>query len=140
MADFKNYSFQNVNCIWGIILFEQYAEGDDVVNLTYDADLNVKVAGAKGDVLRVQTSDSSCTVVVKLLQTSSTNKLLTAQYLIDRETGLGVFPFVIENKEAGEKFIINNAWIQKFPSQVRGQGPNATEWTLQGDFCTPIFA
>lgn len=138
-TDFKNFSFKNVSVIFGIIEVEGFAEGDDVVNIEYDADQFTKKVGAKGDVTRVQTSDNSCTVTIKLLQTSKSNALLNAQFAIDRESGSAPSPMFINDKESGESYVINNAWIQKFPTVTRGQGDNTMDWIFQGDFLTPVL-
>jgi len=139
MADFKNFSFKNINVIFGIQEIEGFAEGDDVVSIEYDADQFVKVVGAKGDVTRTQTADSSSTMTIKLLQTSKSNAILMAQFNIDRETGSGVLPFIVNDKETGESHIVNNAWIMKPPPIVRGANPNTMDWVLQGDFLTSVI-
>ena len=136
---FDNYTFSNVNVIFGILELLGFADGDDVVSVDFDTEQFVKLVGAKGDVVRSQTNDNSCTVVVKLLQTSQSNKDLTIVYNADRETGAGAAPMIVNDKETGETYTINNAWIQKFAKVTRGQGPNIMEWTFQGDFMTPFF-
>ncbi len=140
MADFKTFSFSNVNVIFGILELQGYGDGDDVVNIEFEDNQFNDLAGAKGDVVRSQSNDNRCTVTVKLLQTSISNKELTAIYNTDRDAGAGVFPMTIEDKETGEVFTINNAWIQKYPNVVRGQNVNIMEWMFRGDFLTPVMA
>lgn len=137
MGEFENYSFSNVDVVWGIIEFEGYDEGDDVVNVEHLNDQFTSRAGAKGDVARAQSSDNRCSITIKLLQTSSTNKLLKAIYRADKLAGTGVFPMTIVDKEADEVYYMNNAWITKFPAVVRGQGVNAMEWSFECDDFTP---
>ncbi|MCK5603150.1 DUF3277 family protein [Candidatus Pacearchaeota archaeon] len=140
MPEFKNYTFSNINVIFGILELQGYADGDDVVDIDPDTEQFTKLVGAKGDVARSQTNDNSCTVTVKLLQTSLSNKELTRLFNIDRETGAGAAPMIINDKETGETYTINNAWIQKIPKVTRGQGVNQMEWVFQGDFLTAEFA
>jgi len=135
-----NYSFTNVNVIYGILELQGFAEGDDVVNITFDTEQFTDTAGAKGDVTRTQTNDNRATVVVKLLQTSDSYKDLMNLYNADRETAAGVVPLTVINKETGETFVGNNAWIQKNPDIVRGQNANAVEFTFRVDFGTFIIA
>ena len=139
MPDFKNFSFKNVNVIYGILELEGFAEGDDVVTIETSVDQFSKLVGAKGDVARSQTADNSCTVTVKLLQTSKSNKLLNALFITDKETGAAVAPMVINDKETDETYAINNAWIMKQPTIIRGQNANITEWVFEGDFLTAIL-
>jgi len=139
MGEFKSYSFSNVNVIFGVLELQEFAEGDDVVTATPDKEQFSDMAGAKGDVTRSQTNDNRATIVIKLLQTSSSNKDLTLLYTADRATGAGVFPLVIQDKEAGETFICKNAWVQKYPDVKRGQAPNVMEWTFRTDSFTPVI-
>ena len=133
-----NYSFKNVNVIYGINEIQGFAEGDDVVNIDFNTDQFTMVVGAKGDATRTQTSDNSALIVVKLLQTSLSYKTLMNLYNLDRETGAGVLPLTVINKETGETFVGNNAWIVKAPTIVRGQNANAVEFTFATDFGTMI--
>ena len=130
---------KNINVIFGIIEIEGFGEGDDVVNIEYDADQFVKSIGAKGDVTRIQTADNSCTITIKLLQTSKSNTLLMTQFNLDRETGSSVLPLIVNDKETGESYVVNNAWIMKAPSIVRGGNPNTMDWVFQGDFLTSVI-
>jgi len=136
---FGNYSFTNVNVIFGITEIQGFAEGDDVVNITFNTDQFTDVAGAKGDVTRTQTNDNRATVVVKLLQTSQSYKTLMNLFNLDRETGANVLPLTVINKETGETFVGNNAWITKTPDIVRGQNANSVEFTFRTDFGTMVI-
>lgn len=140
MPQFDNYSFTNVNVIFGILELQGFADGDDVVTIEFEADQFNDLAGAKGDVVRSQTNDNRVTITVRLLQQSISNKELNTVYLADRESGNGVSPMVIEDKETGETYVINNAWIQKFPTVTRGQNVNSMDWVFRGDFMSPAIS
>ena len=137
---FKTYSFANANAIFGTIEFEEFAEGDDVMSIEFAENQFNKTVGAKGDVIRTQTNDNSCTVTVKLMQTSNTNKLLTAIYNGDVESGSGILPFIFNDKETGETFVVTNAWISKYPIVNRGQAAGTMEWNFEGDKLVPFIA
>lgn len=136
---FGNYSFTNVNVIFGILEISGFAEGDDVVNISFETEQFKDVAGAKGDVARVQTNDNRATIKVKLLQTSSSYKILMDLFNLDRETGANVLPLTVINKETGETFVGNNTWINKAPDIIRGQNANAVEFTFRTDFGTMVI-
>ena len=137
MAEFNNFSFMNVNVIFGNVEITGWADGDDVVTIDFDTDQFTDMAGAQGDVIRTQTSDHRVTVTAKILQTSVSNAELTAIYNLDGETGTGIRAMIIDDKERGETYVINNAWIQKYPTVTRGQNPNSMDWVFRGDFMTP---
>ncbi len=139
MPEFQNYSFTNANVIFGIEELTGYAEGDDVVLVEVETDQFTDLAGAKGDVVRTQTNDNRCTITVKLLQTSASNRALMLLYNTDRETGVGVQPMVIQDKELGETYVVNNSWITKIPTITRGQNPNTMDWIFRGDFLTGVI-
>jgi len=139
MPEFQNYSFSNVNVVFGINELKGFADGDDVVKIEMDSNQFNDLAGAKGDVVRSQSNDNRCTVTVKLLQNSGSNKILTTQYNVDRETGVGVAPMTIQDKETGETYVVNNCWVSKYPTVDRGQNVNSMDWVFRGDFMTPAI-
>ena len=135
---FGNYSFKNVNAIFGILEIQGFAEGDDVVNIDFNADQFTMIVGAKGDATRTQTNDNSALITIKLLQTSQSYKDLMNLFNLDRETGANVLPLTVINKETGETFVGNNAWIVKAPTITRGQNANAVEFIFATDFGTMV--
>lgn len=137
MPDHKNYSFKNVNVIWGILELLGFADGDDVVDIDPSVDQFQLIVGAKGDTARSQSNDNSCLVTIKLLQTSLSNKPLTDAFLLDRESGNVTSPMIINDKESGETYTINNAWIVKYAKVTRGKNINEMTWVFAGDFLTP---
>lgn len=139
MAAFNNYSFKNVNVIYGIYELEGFNDGDDVVSIIQNVEQFTTHVGAKGDVTRAQSADNSCTITIKFQQTSKSNAVLNGIYVADRETGASYYPMTIQDKETGETYVINNVWIQKFPDIIRGQGVNSMDWVFQGDFFTPVI-
>jgi hypothetical protein len=139
MSEFKIFSFSNVNVIFGILELQGFADGDDVVSVSLEADQFNDLAGAKGDVVRSQTNDNRVTVTVKLLQNSGSNLELNALYNVDRATGVGVAPMIIQDKETGEAFSITNCWINKYPDVNRGQGVNSMDWVFRGSDFIPII-
>ncbi len=122
---FNKYTFKDVNVIYGTLILEGFAEGDDVVNVEPTAEQFTTVAGAKGDVVRTQTNDNRAIATVNLLQTSKSKAALLALYNVDKLTGAGVLPLTIQNKETGELIFSANSWIQKAPVFTRGQNPNS---------------
>lgn len=138
MAEFKTFSFKNVNVIFGISEIQGFADGDDAVKIEGNIDAFTLVVGAKGDATRTQTNDDSVTVTLKLLQTSSSYPILQNIHTLDKETGAGVLPMTITDKETGETFIIPFTWINKQPAIVRGQNQNPYEIIFSGNKLIPV--
>ena len=139
MPAFDNYSFSNVGVIFGVEELVEFGEGDDIVLIEPEIEQFSDIAGAKGDVVRTQTKDNRCTITIKLLQTSKSNKTLMTIFNADKELGTGVLPMVIQDKETGETYVINNCWINVHPTVTRGQNPNTMDWTFRGDFLTGVI-
>lgn len=139
MGEFHNFTFKNVNVVYGVLELEGFGEGDDILVIDTDADQFTKVVGGKGDVTRVQSADDSVTITIKLLQTSASNKELNTLFLADKETGAGSLPMIITDLESGEIYSILNSWIMKQPTVTRGQSTNTTDWVFQGDRMIPVI-
>lgn len=135
----KNYSFKNVNVVWGVIEVTGFAKGDDIVVVSFDEEQFQKYVGADGKVTRFQTADESGTIAVKLSQTSITNKEFNVAHLIDRETGKGLFPMSITDRESNLTIVVDSAYIVKHPDLTRGTSVNDMEWVFAGDKITPIM-
>lgn len=138
MAEFRNYSFLNVNLIFGAVEIQGFADGDDAVQFEPETNQFNDLAGAKGDVVRSQTNDNRATVRARLLQNSGSNTVLKEIYNLDVLTGTGVFPMTLEDKQLGEIITIKESWIQIIPTVTRGQGVNVMEWIFRGSSFTII--
>lgn len=138
-SNFYSFSFRDCDFIFGALELAGFEEGDDSVTIAMAKEQWVRKVGAKGDVVRTQTNDNSADITINLLQTSADNAALTAIYNLDRESGLGVLPFISRNKESGETYVCNNAWIVQMPDIIRGQGPNVMSWLLHTDFVTHVI-
>lgn len=138
MAEFKTYSFKNVNVIFGVEEVQGFADGDDAVKIESNSDAFQLLVGAKGDSTRSQSNDDSVTVTIKLLQTSSSAVVLQNLFVADRETGVGALPMIITDKETNESYTIPFAWINKQPVITRGQNQNSWEFIFSGNRLIPV--
>ena len=138
MAEFGTYSFKAESATFGVVIINGFADGDDVVTIAQVEDTFSSVGGAKGDVTRVQSSNDIVEITIKLLQSSQAAKDLINIHTADKETGNGVFPFVVTNSATGEVYTVPKAWITRMPNRVRGQGHNAWEFTLHGNKLIPV--
>ena len=130
---FGNYSFKNINAIFGVLEITGWADGDDCLTVEPAQDRFTKVVGAKGEVVRSASNDFSVTITLKLLQSSETNAALNAIRILDDETGTGVLPFIYTDTATGESYFVKNAWIAQMPTVTRGRNQNQMEWVLHGD-------
>ena len=138
MAEFGSWSFKDASAIVGIEEVAGWSDADDALVIEPAIARFTKIVGAKGDVTRSQSNDNSVKITLKLLQTSSTNAVLQALETVDRETGVGVFPFIY-NTPSGESYFISNAWIAEQPTYTRGRNQNDMTWILEGDIGVPLL-
>ena len=138
MASFGTYSFKSESVTYGPVIINGFADGDNVVSIAPIEDTFTAVAGAKGDVTRVQSSNDMVEITVRLLQSSEAAQQLIELYKADRETANGVLPFVAVNSQTGEVYTVPKAWIVRMPTRTRGQGHNAWEFTLHGNKLLPV--
>ena len=134
----NTYSFKNGTVVFGILQLTGFDEGDDVVTIEIEADEFTDSVGANGDVIRYQTNDHRCTVTVKLQSTSLSNKDLVSIANADRQTRAGALPMLIQNKELGESWVIDEAWIKKIPKMSAGQKSGSYDWVFRGSNFTLV--
>ena len=60
MADFKTYSFKNVTVIFGILEIVGFADDDAAITIEQEVEQFTDIAGARGDVVRMQSNDHRC--------------------------------------------------------------------------------
>lgn len=138
MAEFISFSFINVGFVYAGNVASGFYEGDDAISLSWLTDQFQSVAGAKGDVVKVQTNDNRISLVLKLIQGVAFNRTLKDIYNTAITTGLGSFPATVQDKQNREAYFINNLWIVKPADFTRGQGVNAMEWRFEGADCKMI--
>ena len=134
----KTYSFSNVAVVFGILQLSGFDEGDDVVTIEAEADEFTDSAGANGDVIRYQTNDHRCTITIKLQSTSTSNRDLVLIANADRQLRKGALSMLIQDKELGETWTIDEAWIKKIPKMSKGQKSGSYDWVFRGSNFTLI--
>ena len=88
-------------------------------------------SGCDGEVARAVDPNEQYSVKITLLQTSSSNAFLQAQYNADKTNGDGAFPILIKDLKGNFVFSADAAWVVKPPSRAYGKETNNREWELQ---------
>ena len=140
MAAFGTYSFKAESATLGITEITGFADGDNAIQFSQVEDTFTAVSGAKGDVTRIQSGNELVNITIRLLQTSQSANDLINLFLVDKESGNGVLPFVVTNSNTGEVYTFPKAWITRMPDRVRGQGHNAWEFSLMANGVIPVVA
>ena len=123
----KTFDPKMVVITFGSIPISGYAEGT-FVSVNRSGDAFAKRKGAGGDVERINKNQGDFEVTVTLLQTTPTNKELSAVLAADQVTNAGVFPLTITDLLGETLFFAPQAWIRKDPEWEDGDDLNSRAW------------
>lgn len=129
--DTKTYDFKQVSVSIGGNLITGFAEGDDAIKVTPDADDWSLSVGADGEASRSKSNNAAATVVITLKQTSDANDVLMGLRNLDRATGKGAVPVFIKDSSGRALHSSDKGWIQKLPEATYGANAGNREWTLR---------
>ena len=130
MATFKNFNPKRVTFIFKGVTIKGYVDGTNITaNRSEDA--FTKKIGAQGDVVRTQSNDKSGEVSCTLLQTSSSNDVLSAFAITDEFSGLGHGALTIKDLQGSTLIHAANAWIVKMPDWENSNESTDREWTFE---------
>ena len=125
----KTFDPKMVVITFGSIPISGYAEGT-FVSVNRSGDAFAKRKGAGGDVERINKNQGDFEVTVTLLQTTPTNKELSAVLAADQVTNAGVFPLTIKDLLGETLFFAPQAWIRKDPEWEDGDDTNSRAWVF----------
>lgn len=137
----KVYDPSEVLVQFGAITVEGYADGTFVV-IEDDEDAYSMQVGTDGEAVRSKSNNRGATITITLLQSSSSNDLLSAQHNLDRLSsgGKGIAPLLIKDNNGLAIYTAETAWIQKRPSAEFAREATSREWVLRTNNLIPIDA
>ncbi len=128
----KTYDPDQVVIYFSGILIEGYADGE-FITVEQMTPAFTSVVGSNGEVARSKSNDNRTKVTVKLLQTSSSNPLLSAIHLVDLNStnGAGVGTFLMQDLEGATIVTGAQTWITQFPDTKMDRGAVSREWSFE---------
>ena len=125
------YSSKKVSVIVAGIIVTGLADGTFVM-AERETDSFTKVVGADGEIARSASANRSGTITITLMQTSTSNDLLSALYIADEATLSSKFPVIITDNNGTTKVFSDTCWIQKPANVEFGVDAAGTrEWVIQ---------
>ncbi|MCK9435587.1 MAG: DUF3277 family protein [Synergistaceae bacterium] len=106
---------------------------DGLISAERDDQTWTKHVGCTGDVGRAKTCNKAGLVKVSLLQTSTSNDILSLIHTVDETTGAGIVPLVITDLSGGTTMVSAQAWIRKLPVVELKKGIGTREWEFDCD-------
>ena len=115
--------------ILGANILDGFAD-DDFIEVERDEDAWSKKVGVDGETTRAKSNNKSGKVVIRLMQSSASNDVLSALAITDDATGKGTFPITCRDGTGRSAFFSDTAWVKKFPKSTWKKGVAVWEWTI----------
>lgn len=128
----KFYDPDQVLVYFNGVQMEGFADGE-FITVEQKADAFQSVVGSDGEVARSKSNDRRATATIKLLQTSSSNALLSAILNIDLNTsgGAGVGTFLMQDLQGTTLVQCDSSWIVKYPDDSMDRTAKSREWQIE---------
>ena len=124
-----NYDPKAVAVVFNATLIKGFADGD-FVSVSYESDKWEHTSGADGEEIRTKSNDNRATLTLTLMQSSASNAVLSAAYLLDEAGNAGAFPIAITDTTGTSLVTGESAWIKKLPDFNRGKSATTVEWMI----------
>lgn len=112
----------------------QIQGGDDgeFVTVEFNDDKFTIEKDANGNVTRIFNPGNDGRITITLKSSSPSNDQLSAMYIADQASKMGVLPFSLIDVNGRDKVIAPQAWITKMPSVNKAKGSVGTRvWVLE---------
>lgn len=127
----KSWSMLNATLLINGLEIDGYAEGDDVIRTGRINDSSNHITGADGNMTVSISADRTGFVEVDLLQSSTSNAVLTA-LVVAQEGGILVPITLLYKDTQGSDLISGSQGYMKKPADAdRGTNANAQTWRME---------
>jgi hypothetical protein len=124
------YNPKEVIINFGGNIIDGYADGTFLEIAPHDADGFKKVVGADGEVFRALSADNTHQITFTLLQSSSSNKVLSTIRNKDRQAGKGMEPLRITDNNGETLGFWPQAWIRGDPTYGYSKENTDRQWII----------
>lgn len=105
---------------------------DTAVEITPTSDLSTSKVGIDGDVTRSVGTDRRVDIVIRLMQSSPSNDVLSALIGVDVLTGGRLVAITVQDLLARDVFVCPQSWLTKKPTITYAREAAEREWAFQG--------
>ncbi len=121
MARVKTYDCKKFKMLFGTEIITGYAAGT-FISIEPQGDGTTAVVGCDQEIVRsIDPESILAQVTITLLQSSSSNTMLSGLKDVDNQSGAGISPLIIKDLTGNSVFISDQAWIVKKPNLQRGK-------------------
>lgn len=125
----KSYDPKKVIITFGGTPLMGFGDGT-FIKVTSSSDAWTKKVGADGEVVRSRSNDDTSGVEVTLLQTSTSNTVLSTIVDLDLRFGTGALPLSITDLNGNAIFFWASAWCTKRPDVEYGKEASDVVWSF----------
>jgi len=129
MGDQRTFSSADLIVTYGGDPISGWIDGE-YLSVSYDADRFNETEGVDGEVARVKNNKTMATIIVRLLQTSPSNDVLTGYHLADVASNIPL-PFIVKDLNGTTIFTGVKTTIKKIADFSFGAEATTREWTLK---------
>lgn len=130
MAEYT-YNFRNISVIIGGVQITGFAEGDDAIAIEYSSPAVNDVSGADGDAVASLIHDYRASIILRLLQYSPSNDVLSGISAAYKVGTVFTLPFLITDAYGRSLHSAPHVYVSTRPQGAYGQNQNNREWTLR---------
>lgn len=123
----KTYDPKQIHIIIAGVPITGFADGT-FVKISYDEDAFTKTTGADGETARSKSNNRGGAIELTLMQSSSSNDILSALAERDRIASDGVFPALVEDALGTSLYATAGAWVKKHPDASFGKTIDNRAW------------
>lgn len=123
------YDPKNVNILVGGISISGFVDGT-FLECDMDEDAFIKRKGADGITSRAKNNNNSGTITITLQQTSPSNAVLQGFALLDRASGKGIIPVLINEAGTASTIATGFAWVKKVAKPSYAKEVLDRQWVL----------
>lgn len=129
MAAFQ-YDAKNLIIQWGVTTLQGFQDGD-FFSLTFDNPAWNNQLGADGEFVRDASNDYRATITVTLMQHSTVNDLLSAQFALDLSTGGAVYSMNVKDLGGRTIMLLPDVYLEKQADVTFGRDSGTREWVFK---------
>ena len=131
MAQVKTYSPEDVTVIVSGVQIEGKAQ--DFCTVAFDEEHFTYSGGSDGEGVRSKNPVKSGTIVLTVMQGSTSNSVLSAASKADDLTGTGTFSILVKDNspQATSLHSADTAWVEKVADAGYGKEAGDREWTIK---------
>ncbi len=125
----KTYDPKKVHILIGGFEMVGFVDGT-FLTVEMDEDAFSKVSGADGETARSKSNNTGAAATLALLQTSTSNDVLSGIYLADRLSNSGVVPILVKDSLGTTILFSAEGWIKKPAPAVFAKEISNRDWVF----------